>query len=321
MALGARTDLPADSIGDGRACKIRCSFDLALVSSSIRWSGGGADDIVLWTGGLRHWRPKVKFARFASRDPKAPATDRGERLYVIGDVHGCLDLLRRLLARVEGHMNELPPAGSTHVVLLGDLIDRGPDSAGVLNFLYSVQQRSERLIILRGNHEELMLQALDGDTEMFTAWMRIGGIETLRSFGLEPPASVDERAKVIDALVSKLPAGMLEWLRALPLTARSGDYLFCHAGVRPGVAIKRQARADLLWIRREFLGSEIDHGAIVVHGHSIADEVDFRSNRIGIDTGAYRTGVLTALYLEDGYREVISLDSGSTRCSYGTDAR
>lgn len=237
---------------------------------------------------------------------KLPATDAGERIYAIGDVHGRLDLLRDLLKRVEEHHAALPPAAATHVILLGDLVDRGPDAAGVLKTMFEVQQRSDRIIVLKGNHEDAMVRAVDGEPGMIGIWKKIGGLATVRSFGFDEALIEGDPGRLIAALRAKLGRPMLDWLRNLPLTAQSGDYLFCHAGIRPGVPLKRQQRTDLLWIREDFLGDARDHGAVIVHGHSIATEVETRDNRIGIDTGAYRTGVLTALYLEGTERDIIA---------------
>ena len=129
---------------------------------------------------------------------------------------------------------------------------------------------------------------------------------TLASYGIPLPAEPYDEEAVAVALRAAVPRPIRHWLAGLPLTARSGDYFFCHAGVRPGVPLKRQSAQDLLWIRREFLSDDSDHGAVVVHGHSIASDVEWRDNRIGIDTGAYRTGRLTALYLEGTEREIIA---------------
>ena len=234
-------------------------------------------------------------------------TAAGERIYAIGDVHGSYKELRSVLGLIENHVEKLPKAASTHIILLGDLIDRGPDSAKVLEYLYKLQRQTKNVVVLMGNHEELMLRALDGEAGMLRAWMRTGGDTTLRSFGIEPPSRDDDPREALDLVRRTIPAEWVAWIRALPLTARSGDYLFCHAGIRPGVALKRQKRADLLWIRDEFLNDdETRHEAIVVHGHSISTEVEMRPYRIGIDTGAYRTGTLTALYLEGEAREILS---------------
>lgn len=237
---------------------------------------------------------------------KVPATARGDRIYVVGDVHGRLDLIRALFAKIAAHLKTLPRARTVHVVLLGDLVDRGPDSAGVLKFVFDLQKRSDSLIVLKGNHEEMMLRAIDGEPGLMAAWLRSGGDATFRSFGIEPPIGDEDLLPATRKIAATVPGEMLDWLRALPLTAKSGDYLFCHAGIRPGIAINRQSRDDLLWIRREFLEDDTDHGLVIVHGHSVSREVEMRHNRIGIDTGAYRTGVLTGLYLEDYLREVLS---------------
>jgi serine/threonine protein phosphatase 1 len=242
----------------------------------------------------------------------APSTDKGDRVYAIGDVHGRYDLLRALLDKIGAHSESAPPAQSMHVILLGDLVDRGPDSLKVLNFVRGVQQRTSNLVVLAGNHEETMVRALAGEPGLLQAWLRIGGRETLRSFGFEAPESPLDYPAFLEHVRQSLPPGLLDWVRGLPLTAESGDYFFCHAGVRPGVSLRKQSRNDLLWIREEFLANEKPYGMVIVHGHSIADDVELRSNRIGLDTGAYRTGVLTALCLDGTSREIISV-SGDAR--------
>jgi serine/threonine protein phosphatase 1 len=211
-----------------------------------------------------------------------------------------------LLDRIGDHAAALPPSESLHVVFLGDIVDRGPDSMKVIEFLYDLQSKSERVVVLLGNHEDAMLQAIDGNPEMLRDWMRVGGAATVRSFGLDPFAAGDDPGRYLRQLRAAVPREWVAWLRKLPLTARSGDYLFCHAGIRPGVVMRRQTRNDLLWIRDDFLDDPRDHGAVIVHGHSIEPEVLIRANRIGIDTGAYRTGELTALYLEGEKQEIIA---------------
>lgn len=235
-----------------------------------------------------------------------PSTQPGDRVYAVGDIHGRYDLLRALLDRIGDHAAALPPSESLHVVFLGDIVDRGPDSLKVLEFLYDLQSKSDRVVVLLGNHEDAMLQALDGDPAMLRDWMRVGGAATVRSFGLEPFVPGEDAGRYLRQLRAAVPREWAAWLKRLPLTARSGDYLFCHAGVRPGVALRRQTRNDLLWIRDDFLDDPRDHGAVIVHGHSIEPEALIRANRIGIDTGAYRTGELTALYLEGEKQELLS---------------
>ena len=242
-----------------------------------------------------------------------PRTDSGERIYAIGDIHGRYDLLRLLLDRVGEHAQGLPPAKSLHIVFLGDLIDRGPDSAKVVEFLHDLEQRTDQVIVLMGNHEEAMLKSLEGDAGVLKRWLSVGGAETVASYGLRLPDPRDDGRQYIRYLQSALPGPQMRWLRNLPLTAQSGDYFFCHAGIRPGVALARQSRDDLLWIRDDFIEHEDDHGAVIVHGHTIEPTVTLRANRIGIDTGAYCHGVLTALYLEDDRQEIISVGEQDLR--------
>lgn len=239
---------------------------------------------------------------------KSPSTAKGDRIYAIGDIHGRYDLLRELLKRVEAHSRTLPEPENFHLVLLGDLVDRGPDSAEILRYLVELDRNIAGLVVLLGNHEEVMLRVYDGDTALLRSWLRIGGIETLRSFGLEPPPRDGNPVAFLEAMRRAIPRHLMDWMRKLPVTARSGDYFFVHAGVRPGVPLKRQTRTDMIWIREEFLQFRGEHGATIVHGHSISPGVEIQPNRIGIDTGAYRTGVLTALYLEGERREVISTE-------------
>ncbi|AYO80539.1 serine/threonine protein phosphatase [Sphingobium yanoikuyae] len=236
-----------------------------------------------------------------------PKTDAGERIYAVGDVHGRYDLLQKLIDEIGIHNRDLSPSKSLHILFLGDLIDRGPDSARVLAFLHDLQRKSNRVLVLQGNHEEAMVQAIDGNLEILQGWLRFGGAETVRSFGIAPPEDGMDLRQYLRELRSAIPSEMVDWMRKLPLTARSGDYFFCHAGIRPGVALRKQVRDDLLWIRDDFLDDQRDHGAVIVHGHSIETNVQFRGNRIGIDTGAYRTGTLTALYLEDDRQELVSV--------------
>ena len=236
-----------------------------------------------------------------------PSTDSGDRIYAIGDIHGRYDLLQMLIARIGEHSASLPPARSLYVVLIGDVVDRGPQSAEVLAMLYGLQRQNSRVIVLLGNHEEAMLQALDGDPDALRRWLAVGGDATLASFGIAPLRTDDDPRDYMNGARRAIPRQWLAWLRQLPLSVQSGDYYFVHAGVRPGVALARQVRDDMLWIRGEFLRSEHDFGAVVVHGHSITPDVDVRENRIGIDTGAYRTGVLSAVYLEGEKRDILAV--------------
>lgn len=234
---------------------------------------------------------------------RLPSTAAGERLYVIGDIHGCYELWLDLLDRIENHARALPEGPAPQLILLGDMIDRGPGSKKVLRVAYETQRLNTDLIVLLGNHELMMLDALARRKGALDGWLRAGGQETLRSFGIEPPFNSKE---VVTALREAIPAEWVDWLRQLPLSIRSGDYFFCHAGVRPGVAIKRQLPRDLLWIRDDFVNDAGEHGVVVVHGHSVCRSVEVRHNRIGVDTGAYTSGELSAVYLEGTRRELIS---------------
>ena len=252
----------------------------------------------------RVWRG---FAAFFRRETLIPATSPGTRIYAIGDIHGRLDLLQQLLRQLEADVGSRG-ARSTRIVLLGDLIDRGPHSRQVLELVKLMQRHNRgRVVVLRGNHEEMLLAGADGHAEAQRLWLECGGDATLRSYGLDPGAftslSPEKRGFTLQKAIGP---DMMNWLGSLPLTCRSGDYFFCHAGVRPGVRLESQRREDLLWIRREFLDSKRYHGAVIVHGHCEASEVDARDNRIGVDTGAYRSGELTAVGLQDSLRWFIS---------------
>jgi len=226
-------------------------------------------------------------------------TPSGSRLYVVGDIHGRLDLLLRLYDRiVEDARKE--PIGDRRVFYLGDYIDRGPSSREVLEFLMDPRREALPATHLLGNHEAMLLQFLE-DSSIGTEWLAYGGLATLMSYGvnLKGEGSTDQKlAAAQRALIENLPASHKEFLRGLPTHASAGDYFFAHAGVRPGVPLERQTDSDLIWIRDEFLASQDFHGKIVVHGHSYRTEPEVRPNRIGIDTGAYATGRLTCLVLE-----------------------
>lgn len=227
-----------------------------------------------------------------------PSLPKGRRVYAIGDIHGRLDLLDRLIGMIRSDDARRPRA-ETEVILLGDLIDRGPDSAGVLARAMTGSVGFAPLHTLMGNHEEQMIDCVLGDGQMLDAWLFYGGRETLRSFGVpEWVINSDDPAMVMRGAATAIPRDLVRWVRALPVSRRIGDYLFVHAGVRPGVPLDQQDPLDLRWIRREFLESAADHGAVVVHGHSIRPEVQLHPNRIGIDTGAYASGRLTALGLQ-----------------------
>ena len=236
------------------------------------------------------------------RDAKAPRGKAGARAYAIGDIHGRLDLLESLLARIETDIAARPPK-KNFIIFLGDLIDRGPDSAAVVERLRTYRPASARVVFLAGNHEEVLLRMLAGETKILPSWLKFGGAECARSYGLEPDSlrMLDEEA-ALQLLQAKVPRAHREFLEGFADTFRFGDYLFVHAGIRPGVGIEEQDRYDLRWIREPFLSDAKEHGVMVVHGHTIVGRVEERPNRIAIDTGAYHSGILTALAVEDGER-------------------
>lgn len=244
------------------------------------------------------------FTRRPSSPPSIPA---GQRIYAVGDVHGRLDLLRTLLASIRTD-SEARGRLDIEIILLGDLIDRGPASAGVVALAMASPDWA-RITAIQGNHESVMLAALDGDRNMCRLWLRNGGTAALASWGVEERVLSDGTLEeVIAAAVDTVPPEQRRFLASLPLSRHIGDYYFVHAGVRPGVPLQEQVSSDSLWIRGGFLESSADHGAVIVHGHSVAADVDHRPNRIGIDTGAYASGRLTALGLEGTEHWLIQTD-------------
>jgi serine/threonine protein phosphatase 1 len=241
-----------------------------------------------------------------------PRGKAGARAYAVGDVHGRLDLLNALLAEIERDMAARPPA-KTFIIFLGDLIDRGPESAGVVERLRSYRNQQARTVFLGGNHEEVLLEILQGNLGVLPSWLKFGGAECAESYGIDVEAlrQMDERA-ALELVRSKVPRAHREFLENMADTFRFGDYLFVHAGIRPGVGIEEQDRKDLRWIRDPFLSDAKEHGVVVVHGHTIVEEVQERPNRIGIDTGAYRTGVLTAVAIEEERRWFLTGRAGSS---------
>ncbi|MET0905769.1 MAG: serine/threonine protein phosphatase [Bradyrhizobiaceae bacterium] len=217
------------------------------------------------------------------------------RIYAIGDVHGRADLLQEVISRIDEDLQRRPIAFAGEVYV-GDYIDRGADSKGVLDLL-AVRLVQNHAICLRGNHEALMEEFLFNDPAALNGWRQLGGLATLASYGITP--TPDQTADdVQDALRAALPTTHQLFFRCLRNNIRCGDFLFVHAGIRPGVALDAQDPNDLLWIRDEFLKSSNDHGLYVVHGHTPVAHADIRSNRANIDTGAWRSGVLTCIAIE-----------------------
>ncbi|HEX8485613.1 metallophosphoesterase family protein [Sphingomonas sp.] len=233
----------------------------------------------------------------------APSSDpasipEGQRVYAIGDVHGCLHLLDELLSAIDADDARRSPA-QTAIVLLGDLVDRGPDSAGVVERVIRLRKERPDVRFLLGNHEEVFLAALDGDLQALRMFCRIGGRETALSYGITAAAyeSMDY-PELAAALAAAVPPEHRMFLEQGTEMEVIGDYAFVHAGIRPGVPLDQQRGSDLRWIRETFLDHRDVLEKMVVHGHSISDAVAFMPHRIGIDTGAYLTGRLTALGLQ-----------------------
>ena len=230
----------------------------------------------------------------------------GERIYAIGDVHGRLDLLNALLADIEADDAGRPEARTT-LIFLGDLVDRGPNSRGVVERLMDFDHPRITVRFLMGNHEEVFLSSLAGDLRALRLLIRIGGRETILSYGVTADEYRDLDFEDLAVLIKqKVPEAHIRFLSAFERSIEAGDYLFVHAGVRPGVALPDQSASDLRWIRDTFLRHRESFGKLVVHGHSVTEEADVRSNRIGIDTGAYASGRLTALGLEKDSRWFLS---------------
>lgn len=249
----------------------------------------------------------MRFFRKLPRPSDArPEGLAGRRAYAIGDIHGRLDLLDELLSHIEADARGRPPV-DTYVVFLGDLIDRGPDSAGVVERLRTYSPLFAKPIFIIGNHEEVLLRVLDGEAQVFKDWLSFGGAECVRSYGLNPKElNRMEAADAIQRLREAVPRDHVEFLESFVDTFRFGSYLFVHAGIRPDVQLQDQSEFDLRWIREPFLSHKNDHGVVVVHGHTIVPEIDERTNRICIDTGAYASGVLTALAIEGHDRWYLS---------------
>jgi len=236
--------------------------------------------------------------RAAKRSRTAkPQLPDGTRVYAFGDIHGRADLLKEMLAVIDADLARRPVQRPIEV-FLGDYIDRGPASAHTLDLLIE-RSRQRETVFLKGNHEAYFLEVLR-DPSKFDDWTQFGGLQTLMSYGIQPPfkPSRAEQADLIKALVEVLPGEHLRFLEDLKPSFTCGDFFFVHAGVRPGIPLREQQETDLLWIRNTFLDSKEKFGKFIVHGHSPVREPDIRPNRINIDTGAYATGNLTLLTIQ-----------------------
>ena len=230
---------------------------------------------------------------------KQPRLPEGIRIYAIGDIHGCSDLLNEMFTVIDADLARNPIRRPVEV-FLGDYIDRGPNSARTLDLLVE-RSLGRETVCLRGNHEAYLLEVLRDPTKV-EEWRQFGGLQTLMSYGIRPSLDPDaaEQIRLISALLEVMPSDHLRFLRSLKPSFLCGVFFFVHAGVRPGIPLNEQQEADLLWIRNEFLESEENFGKFIVHGHTPVPEPDIRPNRINIDTGAYATGNLTLLTIQGG---------------------
>ncbi|HEX6141490.1 MAG TPA: metallophosphoesterase family protein [Geminicoccaceae bacterium] len=232
----------------------------------------------------------------------------GVCIYAIGDVHGRVDLLHELRRRIDDDAQQLTPGTEKIVIYMGDYVDRGLESAEVIDLLIRQPLEGFRSVHLLGNHDAWLLSFLV-DPNVGPTWLRYGGDVTLHSYGVRLGTPVDDPrylTRLQAALRQRLPRSHVGFLQNLELSYESGDYLFVHAGVRPGIPIDHQTADDLLWIREPFLSFERSFGKVVVHGHTVENQPVVRHNRIGIDTGACWTGCLTCLVLEEGTYRFIS---------------
>lgn len=222
----------------------------------------------------------------------------GLRIYAVGDIHGRSDLLAPLFAQVDADIARRPITRPVFV-FLGDYIDRGSGSRETIDRLI-LQNEASECVFLKGNHESIALKCLT-DPTLLDQWLRLGGVETLLSYGVPPDVLARGRpiVELQAAYHHSLPQAHFRFFRDLQSSFSCGDFFFAHAGVRPNVSLAQQKESDLLWIRDEFLGSSADFGKIVVHGHTPVQDIEIRPNRINLDTGAYATGRLSCLAIDN----------------------
>lgn len=244
-----------------------------------------------------------------------PRGKTGERAYAIGDIHGCLEETKDLLSKIRIHNDYLDEA-KTYLIFLGDIIDRGPNSKGVIELLMNLPVEFAEPLFIMGNHEEMVVRGLLGEPHLLRRWLEHGGYAFAESYGIPRGALMGQDDIGLEYILrSAVPKKHILFLKDFLEAVRFGDFLFTHAGIRPGVPLEKQKARDLRWIREPFLEHTGDHGVVVVHGHTITDEIVQKTNRIGLDTGAYETGRLSAVCVEGGsvsFLSTLPRESGSS---------
>ena len=246
----------------------------------------------------------LKLLRRAKAKGKASLPE-GLRVYAIGDIHGCYVELKKLLKAIKKDLEDYD--GESRLVFLGDYVDRGPDSKAVIEKLVSGKLPGDKQHFLLGNHEEAMMKVMDGKSKRANDWLSFGGRQMMESYGVGKKELYEAGGDVGAILREVMPKSHRKFFEKLKLKKQIGDYLFVHAGIRPGVPIDEQEQGDLVWIRDRFLKSDRDHGVVVVHGHTISEKPQNKANRIGVDTGCYATGQLTAVRLQGSERAFITV--------------
>lgn len=252
-----------------------------------------------------------RIAHYHASQPRLAAMPEGLRVYAVGDVHGRADLLDRLVALMDQDVGQSPPETRPIVVFLGDYVDRGFQSREVIDLLLSHRLSGYETYFLKGNHEAAMLQFM-ANPAIGPRWAEFGGVETLVSYGVRPPrarTSMEEWDRACTELRASMPSEHYHFLSNLSLSVRIGDFVFVHAGMRPGRPVDQQTEHDMLWIREEFLNDPTPLDAMIVHGHTPTERPFRDHRRIGVDTGAYLSGRLTAARFERDGVEFITTNS------------
>lgn len=253
---------------------------------------------------------KSLFRRNQNPQPNL-SVPQGQRVYAIGDIHGRRDLFDQLLDMIDDDGDRRGEC-ATHIILLGDLVDRGPDSKGVVERAMTLADAYDKASFLMGNHEEVMLEAATGDPRMVRFFNRIGGRETILSYGMpESHYRTLELEQLAERMPDLFPPEHMAFISGFQDQIIIGDYVFVHAGIRPHVPLAEQEPKDMRWIREDFILNKDHHEKMVIHGHTISQSIDEQRNRIGIDTGAYVSDQLTAIGLEGSERWFLQTSSAA----------